>query len=175
MKRGQTVKNKIRGFTIVELIIVIIVIAILATLVITAYNGVQDKAKLSKAQADLSQLEKAILVARVNTGETLKEITGSGYTWGPCVSGTDVFLPPPANCWNRYRLTLSDIAAAAGTSLSGLNDGSPYGLPYRIDENEGDNPDNPCANKDSISAVAYQTPLHILTVMSVPFSLPQCN
>ncbi|MEI6755678.1 MAG: prepilin-type N-terminal cleavage/methylation domain-containing protein [bacterium] len=48
-------KNK--GFTIVELLIVIVVIGILATLVITAYSGIQQKARNSKRQTDLSALQ----------------------------------------------------------------------------------------------------------------------
>ena len=48
-----------RGFTIVELLIVIIVIAILATLVITAYNGVQAKARDVKRQTDAQSVQKA--------------------------------------------------------------------------------------------------------------------
>ncbi|MEO5949814.1 MAG: type II secretion system protein [Candidatus Saccharimonadales bacterium] len=38
-----------KGFTIVELLIVIVVIGILASIVIVAYNGVQGRAKSSKA------------------------------------------------------------------------------------------------------------------------------
>ncbi len=48
-----------KGFTIVELLIVIIVIAILATLVITAYNGVQAKARDVKRQSDANEVQKA--------------------------------------------------------------------------------------------------------------------
>ncbi len=48
-----------RGFTIVELLIVIIVIAILATLVITAYNGVQAKARDVKRHSDAGEVQKA--------------------------------------------------------------------------------------------------------------------
>lgn len=48
-------KNK--GFTIVELLIVIVVIGILATLVITAYSGIQQKARNSKRQTDLASLQ----------------------------------------------------------------------------------------------------------------------
>lgn len=48
----QTLKNLMskrtasqRGFTIVELLIVIVVIGILATITIVAYNGIQNKSK----------------------------------------------------------------------------------------------------------------------------------
>lgn len=44
-------KSKQQGFTIVELLIVIVVIAILAAISIVAYNGVQNRAKASTANA----------------------------------------------------------------------------------------------------------------------------
>lgn len=45
------VSNRQKGFTIVELLIVIVVIALLATISIVAYNGVQGRARDSKRQA----------------------------------------------------------------------------------------------------------------------------
>jgi len=49
-------KNK-QGFTIVELLIVIVVIGILALLVITTYSGIQAKARNSKRQTDVASLQ----------------------------------------------------------------------------------------------------------------------
>lgn len=49
-----------RGFTIVELLIVIVVIAILVAIVIVAYNGVQNRAKTQSAQAAASSMQKKI-------------------------------------------------------------------------------------------------------------------
>lgn len=46
------------GFTIVELLIVIVVIAILAAITIVAFNGVQGRARDSSVQSDLAQLAK---------------------------------------------------------------------------------------------------------------------
>lgn len=50
-----------KGFTIVELLIVIVVIAILATVTIVAFNGVQSRARDSKRAQDISTIKKAIL------------------------------------------------------------------------------------------------------------------
>jgi type IV pilus assembly protein PilA len=46
-----------RGFTIVELLIVIVVIGILALLVITTYSGIQAKARNAKRQTDVQSLQ----------------------------------------------------------------------------------------------------------------------
>lgn len=50
--------KKTRGFTIVELLIVIVVIAILAAITIVAYNGIQNRAKTTSAQSAAVNAEK---------------------------------------------------------------------------------------------------------------------
>ncbi len=50
--------KKDRGFTIVELLIVIVVIGILAAIVIVAYNGVTQRANTSKAQTNAVTVQK---------------------------------------------------------------------------------------------------------------------
>lgn len=50
--------HKQPGFTLVELLIVIVVIAILATISIVAYNGVQDRARTSSGQQLASEIAK---------------------------------------------------------------------------------------------------------------------
>lgn len=46
-----------KGFTIVELLIVIVVIGILALLVITTYSGIQQKARNSKRVTDVASIQ----------------------------------------------------------------------------------------------------------------------
>src|SRR5476651_1279793 len=50
-------RSNTKGFTIVELLIVIVVICILALLVITTYSGIQAKARNSKRQSDVKSLQ----------------------------------------------------------------------------------------------------------------------
>lgn len=51
-----SLQNKQRGFTIIELLIVIIVIGILATLVITTFSGIQRNARNRTREADINAL-----------------------------------------------------------------------------------------------------------------------
>ena len=52
--------RKQKGFTIVELLIVIVVIAILAAISIVAYNGIQDRAKNNATIQAANQLQKLV-------------------------------------------------------------------------------------------------------------------
>lgn len=61
-----------KGFTIVELIIVISVIAILATIAIVSYNGAQGKANDTAVRSDLDSAAGLLESHRVNTSTSLK-------------------------------------------------------------------------------------------------------
>ncbi len=156
MKKLHNVLHRQQGFTLVELIIVIVVIGILAAIILVAYNGVQSNAREAKRDADLNQYYKAIMVARVKTGKTAAEITGWSWSIGACSSptynpdGTEPKdLPKSHVCWTRYYDDLDTIGAAAGVDLSGLKEGDARGNPYGLDENEGEGGD--CTAKDRLS------------------------
>lgn len=57
-----------RGFTIVELLIVIVVIGILAAITIVAYNGIQGRANDVTVQSDLANLMKRFEIYKIDNG-----------------------------------------------------------------------------------------------------------
>lgn len=56
------------GFTIVELLIVIVVIAILAAITIVAYNGIQNRAADTAVKTDLHNVAKKLALFNVDNG-----------------------------------------------------------------------------------------------------------
>jgi len=56
------------GFTIVELLIVIVVIAILAAISIVAYNGIQQRARDTQRSSDISGIVKGLELYYIDKG-----------------------------------------------------------------------------------------------------------
>jgi general secretion pathway protein G len=110
------------GFTIVELLIVIVVIGILAAITIVAYNGVQSKARTTAVTADLRSIEKAMLLYRADYGKL--PLAADWY------SGTTM---PPSSRW------ATEIIAglkAENIIRSSALEKDPWGQYYWYDNND---------------------------------------
>lgn len=71
-------KKTTSGFTIVELLIVIVVIAILAAISVVAYTGIQSRSRDSIRKQDLATLAKATQLYAVDKGD--HAVAGCGNT-----------------------------------------------------------------------------------------------
>ena len=127
------------GFTIVELLVVVVVIAILAAVTIVSYNGIAEQSRQTKAKEDIAHIVQAIIVARDNTGKSLDLIIGNPYGVGGTVpacqtgvtAGADFStLPSNGPCWTTYNNALNAISVASGINIRGMVD--PWGWPYFI-------------------------------------------
>ena len=73
------------GFTLVELMVVIVIIGLLATVVIINVLPATDKAAITKAKADVATLEQGVEMYRLNKlrypsgSEGLQAVTSEGY------------------------------------------------------------------------------------------------
>ena len=105
--------NKERGFTIVELLIVIVVIGILAAITIVAYNGVQNRARTTTAQSNAQEVQSKAEVYAADEGNgaypTQAQLTGVATT-------------------STARLSPSTSALLSITPASG----TPTGLSYTV-------------------------------------------
>jgi prepilin-type N-terminal cleavage/methylation domain-containing protein len=173
---------KMTGFTIVELLIVIVVIAILAAITIVAYNGIQTRSQNAKISADLALLNRAIQSARVNSNEiALRYVTSSAGTAGTCMykaPGTDLATLDKATdtCWTQYLTSMQRISDASGVNVRGLVD--PWGRPYALDENEKEGATQCGTGKDVIGI--FSRPLNgvswiITNTVQVPYITPGCS
>lgn len=94
-------KNKQFGFTIVELLIVIVVIGILAAITIVAFNGVQRKAQGSAASSALTQSAKKLGLYNADYGIYPTSLSTAGVS----ASGNVTYQYSQTNSGTGYCLT----------------------------------------------------------------------
>ena len=81
-------KNKNSGFTIVELLIVIVVIAILAAITIVAFNGVQTRASNTQTSQSIKEFIKAYHLYALDNNDYPNQTgcLGEGYPGNRCLA-----------------------------------------------------------------------------------------
>lgn len=92
-------KSNPRGFTLVELLVVISIIAVLSVVGLTVFSGTQKSARDSKRRADIDAISKA-LESRFNTTKNQNCTANAGTYCAPQVSwfsGTVIPTDPQTN------------------------------------------------------------------------------
>ena len=93
-----------RGFTLVELLVVVAVLGILTTISVTIYHNVQSRSRLAKAQADTRTMASAVGAFQAHMGQmpaALADLTAAqtnvtGQVAGPFMAAD----PAPPAGWS---------------------------------------------------------------------------
>jgi prepilin-type N-terminal cleavage/methylation domain-containing protein len=138
-------KLKQQGFTIVELLIVIVVIGILAALVITTFTGIQQKARDTERTTDIKALHGQVEAFYAQKGfyPSLTDLNGSAWRTAnmkgldgealkdPKGSAQTLVATPAANSY-AYAVTNAagttceaDDTTCAKYTLTSTNEGTP--------------------------------------------------
>lgn len=131
----QNRKIKQSGFTLVELLIVIVIIAILAAITIVAYNGIQNRAKTSSAQAAGETLQKKAEAANAIassypsaladfSAQADSSLTGSGIaltttTTAPSSPSTLMYAGCSSPAGAGYKIQYYNYTSSSWTSITG--------------------------------------------------------
>jgi prepilin-type N-terminal cleavage/methylation domain-containing protein len=129
------------GFTIVELLIVIVVIGILAAITIVAYNGIQDRARNTSLVSDLTTSAKQLridqttnnlfpaTIAEANNNKGLKASAGTTYSYTVNnAANPQTFCLTATNGNQIYSVTQDGAPNGGGCTNLALGASSPNAL-----------------------------------------------
>ena len=104
-----------KGFTLIELMIVVAIIGILTAIAFPLYANIQARARVAKALADARTLASAVVVYSAHTGvlpANLTDLSSSVSGVGGVVAGPFINpIPSPPTGWAAYNY----VSAAGGT------------------------------------------------------------
>jgi general secretion pathway protein G len=138
--------RQIKGFTLVELLIVVIILAILAAIIVPQFSASTNDAKAAALQSNLANLRSAIEFYYQEHGEYPGQNIATG---GSCPTGSTAVSAGAANSEEALIAQLTRYTNDDGLACTGKDATFKYG-PYL----KGAIPDNPEGTSNTITVVS---------------------
>lgn len=106
----MTGRNFKKGFSLIELMVVLLVISTIMIYAVEEYRRHIEDAKIARAQADLDELVKAVRLYNIREGRPLRVATFTLTDLGNFV-GTYLEKEPPKDPWGNWYLHNHEIGA----------------------------------------------------------------
>lgn len=127
LKTTMWAKNKYQpGFTIVELLIVIVIIGILAAITVVAYNGVQERAESTKIISRANSYVKGFKIWEADIGRTSASSCIAPQSYATCPLAVNWFNDVPNDA--AFNANLQKYSGTGDPSLFKYGSDNPKGL-----------------------------------------------
>lgn len=105
-----------KGFTLVELLIVVAIIGVLATLLMVNFVGVRQRARDAQRKSDLRQIQSALEIYRSDNNSYPVSIPGCGATFS--ANGTTYMQKVPCDPLNASPYIYTYVPGGGNTTYS---------------------------------------------------------
>ena len=89
--------QKAKGFTLVEILIVVVILGILASVVVANMMSSVTDAQIATAKNELSKLRNAVQIYIATNENSIPPVVAGDGTWGPIAGNRDYLKEAPGN------------------------------------------------------------------------------
>ncbi|MDP6158180.1 MAG: prepilin-type N-terminal cleavage/methylation domain-containing protein [Phycisphaerales bacterium] len=122
------IRRAARGFTLIEILIVVVILGILAAVIIPQFTNAADDASISSARTQLQTMRSQVELFRSQTG-SYPAASGTGVDWSGLISANYVRAAPtwPNFFQEVYTASSGDLSLTLGAGASYDIDGNGTG------------------------------------------------